>query len=153
MHRTLAFPVALLLFALMLAGCAGSEPATDGDDGSASTSTPGSGDGAGGVGDDLPTPPQENGAYVIRLTSGSEFAPADARIPRGATVVWVVDGGLHDVTEGHAGESYAWSSDDDLGRKMKAGDRYERTFNETGEVRYRCVLHESAGMLGTLRVE
>jgi plastocyanin len=97
-------------------------------------------------------PAMEDGKYVVRLVSGNKFDPADLTIPAGSTVVWVTDSGVHDVTEGEAGEEEAeWSSEDD-GPKMTPGVRYERTFNETGTVHYRCVLHESSAMVGTLTV-
>ena len=125
------------LLGLVLAGC-GSPPADDDRD------EPGETGGSG--------PEMEDGKYVVRLVSGNKFAPADLTIPAGSTVVWVTDSGVHDVTEGEAGsDSPEWSSEDE-GPKMTPGVRYERAFNETGTVHYRCVLHESSGMLGTLTV-
>ena len=134
MNRLLALAP---LLGLVLAGC-GSPPA--GDAGDALAEDGGSG------------PEMEGGKYVVHLVSGNRFSPADLAIPAGATVVWVTDSGIHDVTEGEAGsESSQWSSEDE-GPKMTPGTRYERTFNETGTVHYRCVLHESSGMQGTLTV-
>src|SRR5688572_17660959 len=67
----LAGPVALLFACGLLAGCT----ATDGV-----------------------VPEQDaEGRYVIRLTADDRFDPAEARVPKGATVAWVVDGGRHDV--------------------------------------------------------
>lgn len=103
--------------------------------------------------DGPPRPPMEDGKYVIRIAAGNVFQPANVSIPAGAKVVWVVDNGIHDVTEGRSGPSYAWSSDDDTGSKLTPGDRYERTFDTPGTVHYRCILHASNGMAGTLTVE
>lgn len=111
--------------------------------------------GCGGTGQQAqaPTPPMEGGKYVIHVTAASHFEPADATVPKGATVVWVVDGGYHDVTEGAAGAAaHAWGSDDALGKKMTAGDRFEHTFDAAGVVHYRCLMHESTGMVGQLTV-
>lgn len=118
--------VALLLL-LALAGCSGSGPQTPSMD--------------------------AEGNYVIHLTAGNKFSPMLAKVPVNSTVVWVNDGGVHDVTA-HDG---AWSSDDvtapGLGHKMQKGDRYVRTFTEAGDVDYHCVIHASTGMTGTLTVE
>ncbi|HEX2065555.1 MAG TPA: plastocyanin/azurin family copper-binding protein [Candidatus Thermoplasmatota archaeon] len=97
------------------------------------------------------TPPMEDGKYVIRLVQGNRFEPAQATVPAGSTVVWVTETGLHDVTEGAPGAKAAWSSDDN-GAKLTQGDRYERAFATAGVVHYRCVLHESVGMTGTLTI-
>jgi plastocyanin len=92
------------------------------------------------------------GRYVIHLTSSNHFSPQDAKVPLNATVVWVNDGGVHDVTE-HMG---AWSSDDitggGLGHKMQAGDSYVHTFAAAGTIEYHCSIHESTGMKGSLVV-
>lgn len=115
------------LISLALAGCSG-EATTDG----------------------APTPPLERGKYTIHLVSGNVFLPANASVPVGATVIWIADAGEHDVTEG-GGANGTWSSDH-VGQKLTRGDRYERQFTEPAVVRYRCTLHESEGMVGTLTV-
>jgi plastocyanin len=131
----------LALLGLALSGCT-STPGDQAGTGTTASETEGAGSG----------PEMEDGKYVVRLVSGNKFDPADLTIPAGSTVVWVTDSGVHDVTEGEAGsEESEWSSEDD-GPKMTPGVRYERTFNETGTVHYRCVLHESGGMVGTLTV-
>lgn len=114
------------LAAFLLAGCGGASPTQ--------------------------TPPMEDGKYVIHLTAANRFVPMEATVPAGATVVWASDAGLHDVTEGASGSEPAWSSDADLGHKMMPGERYERTFGTPGVVQYRCVVHASSGMTGTLTV-
>jgi plastocyanin len=110
-----------------------------------------------GCADDVPTagvimPLEQDGKYVIHLVSGNVFLPANASIPVGARVVWIADTGMHDVTEGRAGENGTWGSDLELAGKMTRGVRYERTFNETGLVEFRCLMHEGMGMMGTLNV-
>ena len=119
---------ALAAVALLLAGCSGGKGAV--------------------------TPQMDaEGNYVIHMTAANRFTPANAKVPVGATVVWVNDGGVHDVTE----HNDAWSSDDatggGLGKKMQPGDRYERTFTAAGKVDYHCALHASTGMKATLTVE
>jgi plastocyanin len=123
----------MAILTLALAGCSGGEAPTDG--------------GGGGEG-----PEMEDGKHVVHLTGDNSFDPTTLTIPANATVVWVVDSGLHDVTEGEAGDAdHDWSSEDE-GSKLAPGDRYERTFNETGTVHYRCVMHESSGMTGKITV-
>lgn len=94
----------------------------------------------------------DEGRYVIHMTAANRFTPMDAKVPAGATVVWVVDGGVHDVTA-HDG---SWSSDSTtnggLGKKMGKGDEFVRTFADAGAVDYHCELHASVGMKGTLHV-
>lgn len=98
-------------------------------------------------------PPQDaDGNYVIRLSSSNKFSPMVARVPAGATVSWVNDAGVHDVTA----QDGSWSSDDSetgLGRKMAAGDSFQKQFVTPGEYEYECGLHASQGMKGTIIVE
>lgn len=89
------------------------------------------------------------GNYVIHMTASNKFSPMVAKVPVGATVKWVNDGGVHDVTA----DDGSWGSDDDLGRKTQPGDSYTHTFTVAGEVDYHCELHRSAGMKATIVVE
>lgn len=116
--------VAIALLSLALAGC----------------SSPGA---EGGV-----TPDQDDeGRYVIHMTSASRFSPAVAKVPVGATVVWVHDGGApHDVQ----GDDDRFSSGAAGG--MREGDEFEHTFTEAGSYSYVCHLHHGAGMKGTVVV-
>lgn len=84
----------------------------------------------------------DQGRYVIHMTASQRFTPSHAEVPVGAKVLWVNDGGVHDVT-GHDG----WESP----RLMPEGATYERTFAEAGSYEYHCTLH--SGMTGTLHVE
>lgn len=109
----------LLAIALLLAGCAkpseGSVPEQD-----------------------------EQGRYVIHMTANNRFTPAEAKVPVGATVIWVNDAGVHDVT----------AHDDSFRspRTMTAGRTYQHTFAAEGDYEYHCDLHSSAGMTGTIHV-
>jgi plastocyanin len=128
--------VALAIVAAMLSGCSDStvkgspEPSSD-----------------------APTTPEmQDGKYVVHLGSAA-FTPATLSVPVGATVLWKVDKAMHDVTEGSAGSTeHAWSSDDNGGTKLYAGQTFEHTFTEAGTISYRCVMHEQAGMVGTITV-
>jgi plastocyanin len=129
------------LAGLLLAGCtttpAGPQAGSDATDASEANAA---------------EPEMMDGKYVVHLMSGNQFSPADLTIPAGASVVWVVDKGVHDVTEGEDGTTPAWSSEDS-GSMLTPGDKFERTFDAAGVVHYRCAMHTSSGMTGTLTVE
>lgn len=111
---------------------------------------------AGCSADDAVVPDQDSeGRYVIHLTADNRFVPAEARVPAGATVAWVVDGGAHDVSA----DDGSFSSAD--GRPVDAqgfptllqpGETYTHTFNETGKWVYWCHTHHEFGMKGVLTV-
>ncbi len=111
----------LLLAAVALAGCSG------------------------GPAQDFVTPDQDDeGRYVIRMTSGLRFVPENAQVPAGSTVVWVHEGGgLHDTRS----EDGLWSS-----ALLDEGEEYEFTFDDAGEHEYFCNPHRSSGMIGVIRV-
>lgn len=106
---------------------------------------------AGCLGADLgrgETPPvDEEGRYVIAMTESNRFAPGHAIVPKGAVVVWVGEGGTHDVTAVNG----SWSSDDE-GDKLESGDRFVRTFDVPGIHEYRCEVHRLVGMSGVVEV-
>jgi plastocyanin len=97
-------------------------------------------------------PEMVDGKYVVHLMAGNQFSPSELSIPVGSTVVWIVDKGVHDVTEGEDGTTPAWSSEES-GSMLTPGDKFERTFDVAGVVNYRCAMHTSSGMTGTLTVE
>ena len=117
--------LALALVAALAAGCSGSTP--------------------GPV-----TPPTDaQGHYVIHLLSSNQFSPKDAKVPVGANVTWVHDGGAqHDIVDG--GSPPAFSSDDDLGHPVGPGQSYSHKFTVAGTYHYHCNFH--TGMEGTLTV-
>ncbi len=100
---------------------------------------------SGGPASDFVTPEQdEEGRYVIKMTSGLRFIPANAEVPAGSTVVWVHEGGgLHD-TEAEDG---SWKSG-----LLDQGEEYEITLDATGSYTYWCNPHRASGMSGVLRV-
>ena len=110
-----------LLSSLVLAGCSGS-----------------GGDGT------VPTQDDE-GRYVIHMTSSNRFSPPVAEVPVGATVHWAHDGGApHDV-QGDGFSSGATGG-------LTQGESYDHAFTEPGRFEYVCRVHEGAGMKGTIVV-
>lgn len=87
----------------------------------------------------------EQGRYVIHMTASNRFSPGEAEVPVGATVVWVTDGGVHDVTS----KDGTFRSED---RTLSVGESYSFTFAEEGTYPYQCDLHQSQGMKGTIHV-
>ena len=75
-----------------------------------------------------------------------EFAPRKVKLAQGATVTWVNrDRVAHTVTKGSIVYNDFTSGD------IEPGASYRHTFDEPGEVRYRCTIH--ANMEGVFRVE
>ena len=108
-------------------------------------------------------PPQdEQGRYVISMTSDLTFEPKVAEVPVGATVVWRNDsnGTVHDVA-GYEGDpikedreefSSFRSPPDGLGRPIAPGEEFTHTFDEAGSWTLWCHTHHEQGMKGVLRV-
>ena len=109
-----------------------------------------------GCGEPGEVPAQDaEGRYVIHLTASNTFDPKDARVPVGATVVWVVDAGAHDVNA----DDGTFSSN--VGRPtdanghpalLMAGEEFTHTFDAKGTWHYWCHTHHELDMEGTLRV-
>ena len=120
-----AIAIALLVASILLAGCSGS------------------GGGAGRV------PEQDDqGRYVIHMTAGNQYSPANAKVPVGATVLWVHDGGApHDVQA----KDGSFSSGKAGG--ITSGMSWPHTFNEAGSFSYFCHVHDGSGMRGVVTVE
>lgn len=112
--------VALLLLGVLLAGCTSPK----------GPSTP-----------DTDT----HGRYVIHMTGSNRFTPMEATVPVNATVVWVNDAGVHDIT----GDGGSFRSP----RTMAQGAEWDHKFTAPGEYTYVCTLHTSQGMTGTIHVE
>ncbi len=117
---------ALMAVALLIAGCNGPtvEPPTD----------------------EAVTPPMDDqGRYVIRATAQTTFSPAKAKVPVGATVVWMNDGGVHNVVaDDQSFNSGAATSE--------TGELFVWTFEAAGSFGYFCQPHKSLGMTGTVTV-
>jgi plastocyanin len=96
------------------------------------------------------------GRYVIHLTAANRFEPAKARVPVGATVAWVVDGGAHDVNADDGSFSSADRNRTDAEGYpllLMPGETWTHTFNETGRFPYWCHTHHEFRMRGLLVVE
>lgn len=111
--------VALLLLGVLLAGCGTKGPSTPETD--------------------------AHGRYVIHMTNSNRFTPNDATVPLNATVVWVNDAGVHDVTFNDGGVRSP--------RTMAQGAEWDHQFTEAGDYTYVCTLHAGQGMKGTIHVE
>jgi plastocyanin len=113
---------ALVLLAALLAGCSNST--------------------AGPV-----TPPRDaQGHYLIHMMTSNQFGPKDAKVPVGANVTWVHDGGAqHNVVD--MGGSF---TSDDLGHPLGPGQSYTHRFDAAGTYHYHCAYH--TGMEATLTV-
>ena len=75
-----------------------------------------------------------------------EFAPPQVKLARGATVTWTNSDQVgHTVTQGNRVYNEFTSPE------VEPGQTYRHTFDEPGEVRYRCTIH--ANMEGEFRVE
>lgn len=92
----------------------------------------------------------EQGRYVIQLSADNKMVPAKAIVPVGATVVWKA-AAFHDVTSESGPESF--TSDSQYPGKMKDGQEFSKTFAKAGDYTYKCAVHESLMMKGTLRVK
>lgn len=101
-------------------------------------------------------PPQDaEGRYIVAMTSSLEFEPGKARVPVGATVVWVNNATMaHDVS-GYRGDpiesEYAeFSSEDEppkgVGRLMEPGDELSHTFSAKGTWTIWCHTHHEERM-------
>ena len=153
-----------LLAAASVAGCAGGGgDSGGGGDGNGGSNGDGDGDGTdGGSADtsydgwlsDVPNydgaPTDRTGTDTVTVAVGAGnglfFDPPAVRVSPGTTVVWewTGQGGQHNVKE----QSGAFESD----LASTEGHTYERTFEESGVVKYLCVPHEAVGMKGVVDV-
>jgi len=100
----------------------------------------------GGGEDNFATPPQDDaGRYIIEI-SDFKFTPAQAKVPVGATVVWMIVGGGHNVApDGHS----EWSA---TTVSSSTGEHLVHKFSKAGTFDYYCHPHQSMGMKGTIKV-
>lgn len=122
------------LLALLLAGCSG---------GSSS-----------GV-----VPQQDSqGRYVIHMTDDLRFVPAEARVPLGATIVWVNDSAVdHDVNAFHGSdEQPTFSSSLEPphgdGLSLGPGTEYPHAMEKAGKWTIWCHRHHEEDMQATVHV-
>lgn len=97
---------------------------------------------------------------IVKLNSSEIFAPTTITIHIGDSVTWKNGStAVHTVTDD---PQLAASSKDSVlpaGAKsfnsgfLKAGQNFTHKFNVAGTYRYFCILHESAGMVGTVIVK
>lgn len=90
----------------------------------------------------------EEGRYIIKMTSSLRFVPEKAEIPLdddgNVTIRFVHEGGgVHDV-ESEDGE---WTKS-----PMIDSGSWDLVMDETGEFAYHCNPHEHNGMTGVLRI-
>ena len=108
-------------------------------------------------------PPQDDeGRYVISMTSDLKFEPARAQVPAGATVVWrnVSEAVVHDVA-GYKGDpieedreefSSFRQAPEGLGRPIAPGEEFSYTFTEDGPWTTWCHTHHEQDMKGVVLV-
>lgn len=112
----------ILLATLALAGCAGSGPQPV-------------------------LPPQDDeGRFVIQLTTTNRFVPAEAQVPVGSVVVWVNGAVRHDVNAKDGAFSSGGAG------SLGPEEEFEFKFDVAGTYSYVCLIHESVGMVGKLTV-
>lgn len=109
-----------------------------------------------GCGEPGVVPDQDaEGRYVVRLTADNRFVPMDIRVPAGATVLWVVEGGFHDVSADDGSFTSAKGRPLDsqgFPTLMGPGETFEHTFTGEGKWIYWCHTHHEDGMKGIVRV-
>ncbi|KOX94666.1 plastocyanin/azurin family copper-binding protein [Haloarcula rubripromontorii] len=79
------------------------------------------------------------------------FDPETFEIPVGSTVLWVWEGGGHNVKPTATPEDSDWSGTPGDGT-YSSGYQYAHTFAVPGEYEYHCVPHQSLGMTGSFTV-
>lgn len=86
------------------------------------------------------TPMQDSqGRYMIHMTAANAFDPPLAKVPVGATVIWINDSpNVHDVQ----GDSFSSGA----AGAMAKGATYTYTFTTAGTHDYFCTVHKGVGM-------
>jgi plastocyanin len=98
-------------------------------------------------------------AFTVNMTDSLTFDPADLTVPRGATVTWRNTGAIaHTATDDPSKAQDkanavlpAGASPWDSGN-VEPGQSWSYTFETPGQYTYFCIPHESAGMVGRIRV-
>lgn len=108
------------------------------------------------------TPPQDaQGRYVIEMTSQLTFEPVRAKIPAGATVIWVNNATMpHDVA-GYEGDPIKSDFEDFSSGEsappgtvalIEPGGNYTHTFAKKGTWTIWCHTHHEERMKGIVHV-
>ena len=104
-------------------------------------------------------PEESDGSYTIHLTQDNKFAPDSGRVPAGATVRFVIDGGFHDVSV-HVDDGPALRSSKDPTAEGGAGkvtigpgESWTTTFPDKGDFLIWCHTHHEEGMMMELKVK
>ncbi len=146
-------------------GAAGATAAVSASTGTAAASSEGGGEGGGGATkpdfggwldgangyDGTVADKTGNGEVTVKVGSGSKgygFSPPAVHVDTGTTVKfeWTGEGGSHNVVSQDGGPLDSGSP------AGGSGVQYEHTFEESGIFNYKCVPHESLGMLGSVVV-
>lgn len=95
------------------------------------------------------------GNHVVHLTANNRFVPDDVRVPVGATVRWLVDGGRHDVNaeDGSFSSSERGLDDEGYPLLLAPGESYNHTFPAKGTWTVWCHTHHEERMKMRLVVE
>lgn len=93
--------------------------------------------------------------HFVQVGPGFTFSPTDLTIQVGDTVTWTNAGGFHNVEARDGSFRCANGCDDTGGDGSASADAwsFSRQFNQAGTIDYFCVVHDGAGMRGTLIVE
>lgn len=101
----------------------------------------------------------EAAAAQVRMTNHETFMPATIHIPPGGTVTWKnTSSAVHTVTDDPKLAARPADAFLPAGAKpfnsgfLKAGAVYRHRFTVAGSYHYFCLLHEAAGMIGTIVV-
>lgn len=93
--------------------------------------------------------------HTVRATPNNRFEPSQLTIQVGDTVVWMNDGGLHNVAANDDSFRCAQGCDGagGDGDPSSAPWSFSRTFGAPGLVDYHCEVHVGLGMTGRIEVQ
>ena len=93
---------------------------------------------------------QADETVVVGPDGDLSFDPAELRVDVGTTVLWRWDSGGHTVTVESQPDRADWQGTGE--ETHSSGFTLSHTFEVAGTYEYVCVPHESAGMVGSVRV-
>ncbi|WP_336337623.1 plastocyanin/azurin family copper-binding protein [Haloarcula brevis] len=101
---------------------------------------------------ETPTATPVDADRVVAVAPGDfVFDPETFDVPVGGTVLWVWEGGGHNVKPTATPADSDWSGTPGDGT-YSSGYEYAHTFAAPGEYEYHCVPHQSLGMTGSFTV-